>query len=444
MPKHRLASVSIVESTSAAASERPDTAVLLARHVPGARESDVHGSLDELAHLLEGLGVRAVARVVQKRGPNEPLLGKGKRAEVAQLLAGLADPARPAPLVVVDEALSPGQLHVITRELGAGVLDRTAIILRVFARRAATQTAQREVELAQLRYEAPRVRDLDDGGGPEGGGGRGERGHTNVELRKQRIRERVAAVERELEGLRPLQERQRERRRELPAVALVGYTNAGKSSLMRGLTGSEVLIGDQLFATLTTTVRVLTPATIPRILVTDTVGFIRNLPHELVTSFRTTLDEARDADLLLFVIDAADPQWSEQLAVTRQTIGAIGAAAPPSLLVFNKIDRVDDATRAALAGEWPGAILMNAHDQGDLRALHRRLVAFFDQRMRADTLTVPAASGRLLAEIQARARVLEQSWNEDGSELRLRVLALPPALARWRRELGIGGAGVVG
>jgi GTP-binding protein HflX len=290
--------------------------------------------------------------------------------------------------------------------------------------------------LAGLIYEAPRVRDvksLNDRTG--GGGGRGERGHTNVELRKQQIRSRTARIEAELEKLRPQEQRQRDRRGELPAVALVGYTNAGKSSLMRGLTGSDVLVEDKLFATLGTTVRAISPVTMPRILLADTVGFIKNLPHELISSFRATLDEAREADLLLVVVDASDPRWREQMEVTRSTLGDLGPGLPPSQLVFNKIDLVSPEQIAEVARAFPEAVIMNAHDAADLRSLRQRLVEFFEAGMVVDQLPVPVADGRLQADIRAHARILEERLDDDGATLHVRLRALPRMLERWRASL---------
>jgi GTP-binding protein HflX len=215
-------------------------------------------------------------------------------------------------------------------------------------------------------------------------------------------------------------------------VALVGYTNAGKSSLMRGLTGSDVLVEDKLFATLGTTVRAISPSTMPRILVADTVGFIKNLPTELIASFRATLDEAREADLLLLVLDAADPRWPEHLRVTRDTLDALGPGVPRSLLIFNKIDRVSPDQLAELVRAHPEAVTMNALDPEDLRQLRQQLVEFFEGRMVEDVLPVPVTDGRLHAEIRAEARILEERLDDAGTILHLRVRALPPALERWR------------
>ncbi len=368
-------------------SARPERALSIAVHTPDRGAADVEASLAELERLAAGLGIRVVHRVVQRRPTaNEPsLLGAGKLRELAALTGGPGEVAAgPAPadtpaaagevdLVLVDHELSPGQERHLRLALGVEVVDRTSLILRVFEQRARTPEARLQVEIARLLYETPRVRDDRSLGDREGGGGRASRGHSNVELAKQRNRARVAALRRELEGVEAARAQRTARRRDAPRVALVGYTNAGKSSLMRGLTGADAVVDDRPFVTLGTTVRALRPETTPRILVTDTVGFIDRLPHALVASFRSTLEEVRDASLLLFVVDAADPAWRRQLAVTRGVVDELGASSIPAIVVLNKIDRVPD--RAALVSEMPDALAMSAHDRADVRALHARIAA---------------------------------------------------------------------
>jgi GTP-binding protein HflX len=221
----------------------------------------------------------------------------------------------------------------------------------------------------------------------------------------------------------------RQRREEQNKVALVGYTNAGKSSLMRALTGSGVMVADRLFATLDTTVRALQPETRPRILVSDTVGFIKKLPHELVASFRSTLDEARDAELLLHVVDASDAAFPAQIEVTRAVLDEIGAQGP-RLLLLNKIDRVDAERRAALAAEHPDALLLSAKDPEDVARLHGRVRDFFERDMVEAELAIPYARQKLGAEIHASCRVLSEAHDEHGTRVRLR--ARPEVLARLR------------
>ncbi|UJR78408.1 GTPase HflX [Sandaracinus amylolyticus] len=406
--------------SSSSSDRSSDLAILLA--------PSGEASCSELQRLLAGLGVR-VAHTI----PLSRMLGEGKRAEVRAKIDALARGPDEHVLVVVDRALDPGAQRELEVALDVEVLDRTAVVLRVFEQRARTRLAQLEVELARLAYEIPRVRD--DGARRDregGGGGRGARGHTEVELRKQQLRERSARLEREVERLRASRATQAAARRDVPRVALVGYTNAGKSSLLRALTGSDVLVEDALFATLDTTVRALAPATTPRVLVSDTVGFMRSLPHALVASFHTTLDEARDTDLLLLVVDASEPEHHEQLRVTREVLTAIGATSP-TRIVLSKIDRVDPERRASLLAEHPGAIAISAHDPTEVRRLRDAIVAFFAKDEEHDVLVVPFTEGRLIADIRAAARILSEHHDESGAVLAIR--ARPEALDRWRAAL---------
>ena len=406
--------------------DRPTVAVLLTRRHAETSEHDAEASLAELEHLLRGLGIETVARVVQRRRPTSGFVGAGKLDEMKEAIAAQGD----APVIVaVDGELRPGQQHQLEAALEVPVLDRTAVVLRIFEQRASTPLAYAEIELARLQYELPRVRDEAASDDREGGGGRGERGHTNAELERQRIRARIATLRRKLAQLAEGEEKRRSRRDAL-VVALVGYTNAGKSSLMRALTGADVLVEDKLFATLGSTVRPLAPPASPPILVSDTVGFIRHLPHELVASFRSTLAEAREAGLLLHVVDASDPEWREQMRVTRSSLAAVGASEVRELVVLNKVDRLDAAARAALAEELPGALQVSALDPESVRWLHGAIVAAFDRELAGGILAVPFAEGRTLAEVRSRARVVAESYGEEG--VLLAVRALPADVDRWR------------
>jgi GTP-binding protein HflX len=250
-----------------------------------------------------------------------------------------------------------------------------------------------------------------------------------MELDRRKIRDRLAELRRELAEIAKEHQNRRALREGQLRVALVGYTNAGKSSLMRALTGSDVLVEDKLFATLDTTVRALTPETKPRILVSDTVGFIKKLPHDLVASFRSTLDEALEASLLLFVVDASDPTHESQLAVTRQVLSEIGAAAVPSKLLLNKADRLDDAERQrVLRLHGPDAVALSAHDPADVARLRESIIAFFDARMVEAELVVPYARQALVGSVYEAARVIDEQHDETGT--RLRVRGLPDAIAR--------------
>src|SRR6202041_1432345 len=235
--------------------------------------------------------------------------------------------------VIVDQEISPNQARNLERATGPRVLDRTGVIVEIFHRHAHSREAKLQVEIARLKYIAPRLRESVSGGERQQGAGSGE---SDLDLEKRAIRDRLAELKEQLAAIQKESDQRRSARRDQLRVALVGYTNAGKSSLMRALTGSEVLVANQLFATLDTTVRALQPEASPRVLVADTVGFIKQLPHDLVASFKSTLDEALEASLLLFVVDASDPTYQAQLEVSRSVLREIGADTVPSRLVLNK------------------------------------------------------------------------------------------------------------
>jgi GTPase len=227
----------------------------------------------------------------------------------------------------------------------------------------------------------------------------------------------------------------RNRRQEENSVALVGYTNAGKSSLMRALTGSEVLVADKLFATLDTTVRPLYPLSVPRVLISDTVGFIKQLPHDLVASFRSTLEEALNADLQLFVVDAADPTFRQQLEVTRKVLDEIDAMEIPSLLILNKRDKLSSEEALALRAEFPDAVMISTRDKNDIKDLREKILSFFEQDMTEASLEIPYTLKGAIGEIRRLMRVLDESYNEKGVVLRVKAPAVDLARVRERFKL---------
>ncbi|MGI4954913.1 MAG: GTPase HflX [Janthinobacterium lividum] len=423
-------------------------------------------SLEELGRLVKTLGYAVVGTVSQKRESTGAglLLGSGKLAELAALTGGTGEvgtmappprakarqrfegapaPAAPAALnaddapapprpefVIVDHELSPSQIRNLERATGAEVLDRTGVIVEIFHRHANTREAKLQVEMARLKYVAPRMRESTSGGGRQQGPGAGE---STLDLDRRKIRDRLSELRDQLEAVQRDGDNRRSARRDQLRVALVGYTNAGKSSLMRALTGSQVLVEDKLFATLDTTVRTLQPETRPRVLVSDTVGFIKQLPHDLVASFRSTLAEALEASLLLFVVDASDPTYEAQLAVSQGVLHEIGADAVPSRLVLNKMDRVDAERRAMLLERHPDAIPLSAHRPDDVAALRESIIAFFEASMVEDTLVLPYAKQGLIGEVYESARVLSEEYDEAGRVLHVR--GLPGAIARLRRQL---------
>src|SRR5438105_14875411 len=286
---------------------------------------------------------------------------------------------------------------------------------------------------------APRLREAAKQAGPKdrarsGTGGRSG-GESHGELDRRKIRDRITELQQELDTMdlgRKTQRARRQERQGLARVALVGYTNAGKSTLMRALTGSEALVADKLFATLDTTVRALHPETVPRVLVSDTVGFIKNLPHGLVASFKSTLDEALEASLLLHVVDASDAGFGRQLAVTEKVLAEIGAEDVPRLVVFNKIDRGGD--EAALSARYPGCIVMSAKREGDVARLREAIVAFFQRSLVEAELFLPWSAQKLRGQIFATCTVLEERADDAGSFLRVR--GEPEAVERLREQFG--------
>ncbi len=339
-----------------------------------------------------------------------------------------------AGLVVVDHEITPSQARNLERATGATVMDRTGVIVEIFHRHAHSREAKLQVEIARLMYVAPRMREAGGGGDRQRGGigGKGA-GESGLELDRRKIRDRIAELREELAAVQKSQDTRRARRRDARRVALVGYTNAGKSSLMRALTASDVLVADKLFATLDTTVRALQPESKPRVLISDTVGFIKKLPHDLVASFRSTLDEALEASLLLYVVDASDPTFRAQLEVTRSVLEEIGATGTPSIMLLNKIDRVTDEQRELLTTEFPDAMQLSAKDPADVQRLRDRIVAFFDAGMIEGELFLRYGQEKHLGEVHELTRVLDEAYDERG--VRFKVLGHPEDLARLRTTL---------
>jgi GTP-binding protein HflX len=312
------------------------------------------------------------------------------------------------------------------------VLDRTGVIIEIFSRHARTRAARLQVEIARLAYLAPRLRETggtaDRQGGGIGGKGAGE---TSQELDRRRIRDRIKELKEDLANVQSESAVRRTRRSDENCAALIGYTNAGKSSLMRAMTGSDILIADQLFATLETTVRPLYPPSVPRALISDTVGFIKKLPHDLVASFRSTLDEALNADLLLFVVDAADPAFRSHLEVTQAVIGEIGASETPRKMILNKRDKLSPTDEAALKLEYPDAIMLSTRNPDDVTHLREEVLKFFEGDMKEEDIFVPYTQQGAVGEIRRSMRVMNEEF--DGNGVRFRVRATDEVLARFKR-----------
>jgi GTP-binding protein HflX len=419
------------EMTNPSESEISPATILVDVQLQRTGAGEHNASLEELRQLIETLGWKIAGTLTQKMSSltAASLIGRGKLEELSALVKASPE----VDSVVFDHELTMTQVRKIREATGVDVYDRPAIIIEIFDRHARTKEARLQVELARLRYLAPRERVA--GAKERRGGGRGTRAVSESfhELERRQVRDSVRELLEELDAIHTEQVERRRHREGLSKVAIVGYTNAGKSSLMRALTASDVLVADQLFATLDTTVRALQPETQPRILVSDTVGFIRNLPHDLVASFRSTLDEALDASVLLHVVDASDPSLRSHIQVTRAVLESIDAGKLPSLLILNKIDAVDIAQKAPLEKEFPDAIPMSALNPKDIEALHERLVGFFLDNMTQVDLVVSYGKEGVLAEIRKNVHVLKESYDERG--VCLTIKATPGTLTALKRRL---------
>jgi GTP-binding protein HflX len=390
-------------------------------------------SLRELSLLAETAGSEVLDGLIQRRGRPDAAsyVGSGKAAELAGIVASTG-----ADTVICDGELTPGQLRKLEGIVKVKVIDRTALILDIFAQHARSKEGKAQVELAQLQYLLPRLRGWGEslsrqaGGRVAGGGGIGTRGpgETKIETDRRRIRARITKLKRELDGMSVGREVQRGQRRRnaLPSVAIAGYTNAGKSSLLNRLTGADVLVDDSLFATLDPAVRrARTPA--GRLFtLTDTVGFVRHLPHQLVEAFRSTLEEVAEADLILHVVDGSDADPAAQIAAVREVLGQIGAADVPELVVVNKADAADPIAVEGLRGHERGAVVVSARTGEGLPALLAELERRLPGRDQEITVMVPYDRGDLISRAHQEGEVLTVNHGQNGTELTARV---PPGLA---------------
>lgn len=406
--------------------------------LPAGREGD---DLAELRELARTAGVETVGELVQRRQRPEPhtYLGRGKLAELKQAFA-----AAGAEVLLVDDELDPSQQRRLEDALQARVVDRTQLILDIFAQHAVSAEGKLQVELAQLEYNLPRMRGmwkhLERLGGGVGTRGPGE---TQLETDRRLARRRIALLKRRLRQLSRERETRRKARRraEAPTVALAGYTNVGKSTLLNALTDARVAVDDRLFATLDPTTRAFTRDG-RRYLVTDTVGFIRRLPHQLVEGFAATLEETLVADLILHVADASAPEerLQEMVEAVEAVLTEIGADTLPVELVLNKIDAVDALARRRLANRFPGALQVSALTGEGLDALQARIAEHFQDRFRAVELLVPYAQGAALAELYALGPPIDRREDRaDGVLIRARLperelRRFAPYLVAERRE----------
>ncbi|TVR20273.1 MAG: GTPase HflX [Ilumatobacter sp.] len=396
--------------------------VLVGVTLPGQTDEDTEASLDELALLVDTAGADVVAELVQRRdAPDHTwFIGKGKAEELKTLCLAVD-----ADTVVFDNELSPGQQYNLEKLLGRTAIDRTAVILDIFAQNAHTLEGKAQVELALLRYRLPRLRRGSDAKLSQQRGGVGARfggGETKIEVDRRRIMRRITKLEgdlRELASTRELQRKSRGRSG-LANVAIVGYTNAGKSTLLNHLTQAGVLVEDRLFATLDPTTRRLALPGGEPVLLTDTVGFVRRLPHGLVESFKGTLEVAARADHLVHVVDASAPDPDGEIAAVREVLGEIDAAAVPELLVFNKSDLAPDEAKR-LVVEHQGSVAISAVTGEGVEEFLRTLADRLRSRTTVVELRVPFDRGDVLAAIHREGEVLSEDEGPEGMVVRARL-----------------------
>ncbi|GBC87353.1 GTPase HflX [bacterium HR12] len=394
----------------------PEKAVLVGVG-PGVEASD----LDELAALADSAGAEVVARVVQSRQDPDPAtyVGKGKLEEIHRTLHETG-----AEAVILDAELTPGQLRNLEARLKVKVIDRTALILDIFALHARSREGKAQVELAQLTYLLPRLRGWGEAMSRLGGGiGTRGPGETKLEVDRQHIRRRIAKLRRDLRELARTRDLKRARRERsgVPQIAIAGYTNAGKSTLMRALTRADVVVADQLFATLDPTTRRVRLPSGREATISDTVGFVRKLPHELVEAFRSTLEEVARADLVLHVADAASSELEAQIEAVRTVLAEIGAGRVPEILALNKIDLLAPGERDRLRERHPEAVLISAATGEGLEELLERAAERLPRYPVRVEVLIPHDRGDLLALLHREAEVLSERALPEGVLVRARV-----------------------
>ncbi|EYT53163.1 GTP-binding protein [Leucobacter sp. UCD-THU] len=410
---------------------RLENAVLIGVYTGSARHGleEAENSLRELAALAETAGARVLDGLLQRRAHPDPAtyLGKGKAQELAELVAAVG-----ADTVVADTELAPSQRRALEDVVKVKVIDRTAVILDIFSQHAKSREGKAQVELAQLEYLLPRLRGWGESmsrqaGGQvgSGGAGMGSRGpgETKMELDRRKIHTRMAKLRKQIAGFAPARDAKRANRKrgEVPSVAIAGYTNAGKSSLLNRLTGTQELVQNQLFATLDTAVRHAETADGRRFTYADTVGFVRNLPHQLVEAFRSTFEEVGEADVILHVVDGSHPDPAAQLRTVRDVIAEVDAQGIPEIVAFNKADLLDESQRLVLHGLAPDAVFVSARTGEGVEELRRRIDAALPVPDREVTVVVPYDRGELVAELHERNRVLSTEYVEQGTRVRAYV-----------------------
>ncbi|ANJ27428.1 GTPase HflX [Agromyces aureus] len=414
---------------------RLENVVLIGVYSQGS-QADADNSMRELAALAETAGARVLDGLLQRRPHPDPstYLGKGKAEELRHIVAAVG-----ADTVIADTELAPSQRRALEDVVKVKVIDRTAVILDIFSQHAKSREGKAQVELAQLEYLLPRLRGWGESmsrqaGGQVGGAGAGMGsrgpGETKIELDRRRIHTRMAKLRKQIVGMKPARDAKRANRRRnaIPSVAIAGYTNAGKSSLLNRITGAGLLVENALFATLDATVRRNTTADGRIYTIADTVGFVRNLPHQLVEAFRSTLEEVGDSDLIVHVVDAAHPDPAGQIATVRDVIGDVGARDIPELIVFNKADLVGPEERLVLRGLAPDAVFASARTGEGVDEVLEAITRMLPDPAVEIDLLVPYDRGDIVSLLHESGRVVSVEYVDAGT--RVRAFASPEQAAQ--------------
>ena len=418
-----------------------ERALIVALQLPDTTNSEMQSSLEEMASLTYSLGGEVVGQLVQARAQIHPayFFGKGKLDEIKSAIKNDAVDA-----VLVNNQLSPKQNQNLEKIFECEVLDRTQVILEIFAKNARTSEAKLQIGLAQAEYLLPRLVGLWKHLDRERGGIGASRGTGEKQIEKDRqfLRQRITRLKIQLERVEKERVTQKQRRSNCLQVSLIGYTNAGKSTIMNALTSSELLVEDRLFATLDSTTRLLEDDSRPKVLLSDTVGFISNLPHEVVAAFRSTLATVKDADLLLQIIDAGD-NIEQHLQTTAEVLADLDALCIPILKVFNKIDQLQPTRLLMLEKMYPDAIFVSAINNGKkgfdknktlIDKLRKKILVFFNERMKTVTIRLDYQHSKQLANIYEWSRVDKIDYQEEG--ILMTLTTIPGNLERLRHHLG--------
>ena len=388
--------------------------------------STIQEDLQELGALVRSLGDDCVGVAVQKRSKitSHSLIGTGKAEEIKQSCGELK-----VDYVVCDKDLSPSQVRNLEKIIELPILDRTGVILQIFRKNAKTREAKTQVDIAHFEYILPRLSnswvafERQRGSSGSAAGRLRGAGETQIEMDRRRIRDKIASLKKDLERIKTERNTHRKGRAGELNVVLVGYTNAGKTTIMNGLTDSHLSANNNLFETLDSAVRALKGHMNPKVLVTDTVGFIQNLPHALVASFRSTLEETSHADLLLHVVDASHPRFQEQIRVTEEVLESVGAGKVPKMYIFNKVDAVAGGLRVVklLARNYPNNICISAESKEDIKRLRDAVVDYFTKNMEERTLEFSYADNEKFRLVYLHTRVLSMIPTDDGAVFKVRA-----------------------